>query len=58
MMQSPVQQKGSSRGYHHSVPNEPSHQATRVAVPEMGSRVDDLNIRRNQTSGFTLIVFL
>ena len=53
-----VEQKRSSLGYHHSVPNELFQEATRAALSEMGRRVDDLNIHQDETLEFTLTWFL
>ena len=54
-MQFSVQQKCSSFEYHRSVPNGHSHEAAHIAFPEMGSRVDDLNIRSDQIAELALI---
>ena len=39
-------------------PKRTPHEATRVALPEMGSCVDDLNIRQDRTPDFTLVSFI
>ena len=43
---------------HRSVSNVPLHEATRAALSEMSSRVDDLNIRRDQIPDVALFSFL
>ena len=45
----------SSSKHHLSVPNDPPTKKTRATLPEMASRVDDLNIQQDQTPDFALI---
>ena len=44
--------------HHLSIPNELPTKQTRVALVEMSRRVDDLNIRQDQTLDLALISFI
>ena len=43
--------------HHFSVPKDPLCEATRAAFPEMGNRVCDLNIRRDQTPDYPAVCY-
>ena len=54
----PFKKEKFSRFEYHRVPNEPPHEAMHAALSEMSSRVNDLNIRQDQTPNFALTLFL
>ena len=57
MLKSFVQQKRPSLRYQYSVRDETHDEATRAALSDMGSCVDDLHSREDQTLEFASIFF-
>ena len=54
----PLNEARSSSKHHLNVQDKPPHEITPAALPEMGSRANDLNILQDQTPELALILFI